>query len=90
MAILIISGELEYLEGFVKLARKRKDVEVHRKPSCCSSNSCNKERVNVNKTHCNTTLHLAIEINQTLIEGLVDIRASMSIMAVLVSLENLA
>jgi hypothetical protein len=26
--ILIILGELEYLEGLVKLARKRKDVEV--------------------------------------------------------------
>ncbi len=47
-------------------------------------------RVTVNKTHCNTTLHLVVEINQTLIEGLVDIEASMSIMAMLVSLENLA
>jgi len=47
-------------------------------------------RVSVNKTHYNTTLHLAIEINQTSIEGLVDIRTSMSVMAVLVSLENLA
>ncbi len=28
----------------------------------------------------NTTLHLAIEINQTLIEGLVDTRASMLVM----------
>jgi hypothetical protein len=26
--IFIILGELEYLEGLVKLARKRKDVEV--------------------------------------------------------------
>jgi hypothetical protein len=28
--ILIILGELEYLEGFVKLARKRKDVKGQR------------------------------------------------------------
>jgi len=47
-------------------------------------------RVSVNKTHCNTTVHLAIKVNETLIEGLVDIGASMSIMVVLVSLENLA
>ncbi len=46
-------------------------------------------RVSVKKTHCNTTLHLAVKINQTLIEGLVDIIASMSVMAVLVSLKNL-
>ncbi len=38
-------------------------------------------KVSVNKTHCNKTLHLAMEINRALIEGLVDIGASMSVMA---------
>jgi hypothetical protein len=38
-------------------------------------------RVSVNKTHGNKTLHLVVEINQTLIKGLVDTRASMLIMA---------
>jgi hypothetical protein len=28
--IIIIPRELEYLEGLVKLARRRKDVEVHK------------------------------------------------------------
>jgi hypothetical protein len=37
--------------------------------------------VSVNKTHYNKTLRLAIEINQAMIEGLVDSRTSMSVMA---------
>jgi hypothetical protein len=37
--------------------------------------------VNVNKTHHNKTLHLAIKITQAMIEGLVDIGAFMSVMA---------
>jgi hypothetical protein len=37
-------------------------------------------RINVNKTHHNKTMHLAMEINQTLIERLVDTRTSMSVM----------
>ncbi len=38
-------------------------------------------RVNVNKTHRNKTLHRAVKINQAMIEGLVDTRASMLVMA---------
>ncbi len=37
--------------------------------------------MSVNKTHYNKTLRLAIEINQAMIEGLVDSRTSMSVMA---------
>ncbi len=37
--------------------------------------------MSVNKTHHNKTLHLAVEINQATIEGLVDTGAFMSIMA---------
>jgi predicted aspartyl protease len=36
--------------------------------------------VSVNKTHCNKTLHLIVEINQAMIEGLVDTGASMLVM----------
>jgi hypothetical protein len=36
-------------------------------------------QVYINKTHHNKTLHLVVEINWTLIKGLVDIDASMSI-----------
>jgi predicted aspartyl protease len=38
-------------------------------------------RICVNKTHRSKTLHLSIEINNYLIEGLVDTGASMSVMA---------
>ncbi len=44
-------------------------------------------KVNVNMAHRNKTLHLVIEINQALIEGLVDIRASMLIMVTTVGRE---
>jgi hypothetical protein len=37
-------------------------------------------RVNINEKNCSKTLHLVVEINQALIEGLVDIGASMLVM----------
>ncbi len=37
-------------------------------------------KVGVNKAHYNKTLHLAMEINQALIERLVDTRTSMLVM----------
>ncbi len=40
----------------------------------------NIKRICINKTNHNKTLHLMVEINQALLEGLVDIGASMSIM----------
>lgn len=42
------------------------------------------KRININSAHHGKTLHLVVEINQALIEGLVDIRASMSIMVAIV------
>ncbi len=38
-------------------------------------------RLCISKTHRSKTLHLSVEVNQCLIEGLVDTRASMSVMA---------
>jgi len=40
--------------------------------------------ININKNHCSKTLHLLVEINNNLVEGLVDIGASMSIMLAIV------
>jgi len=70
--ILVIQGELEYLEGLVKLARKRKDVEGQRNQVATVHSTLAIQRVSVNKTHRNKTLHLAVEINQAMIKGLVD------------------
>jgi predicted aspartyl protease len=65
----------------VKLARRKKDAkgQINQVVTIHSTHAIRK--VSVNKTHRNKTLHLAIEINQAMIEGLVDTRACMSVMA---------
>ncbi len=79
--ILIILEELEYLEGLVKLARRRKDVERQKNQIATIHSTPVIKKVSVNKTHHNKTLHLVVKINQAMIEGLVGTQASMSIMA---------
>jgi len=82
--ILIILGELEYLEGLVKLTRKRKNAKgqlIKKNQVATIHSTLAIRRVSVNKTHCSKTLHLAIEINQAMIESLVGTGASMSVMA---------
>jgi hypothetical protein len=67
------SKRLEYLEGLVKLARKRNlDVEVHRNQVATVHPTHAIRRVSVNRAQCNKTLHLTVEINQALIKGLMD------------------
>ncbi len=78
--ILIIWRKLKYLEGLVKLVKRRKDVEVHKNQVVIVHPTHAIRKISANKTHCSKTLHLVVEINQTLIEGLVDTRASMLIM----------
>jgi predicted aspartyl protease len=68
------------LEGLVKLARRRKDVKEHKSQIVVIHSTPIIKKVNGKKTHCSKTLHLAIEINQAMIEGLVDIGASMLVM----------
>ncbi len=79
--ILIFPREHDYLEGLVKLAKRRKDAKGQKNQVIAVYSTPAIKRVSVNKTHRNKTLHLAIEINQAMIEGLVDIGASMSVMA---------
>lgn len=38
-------------------------------------------KININKNHCSKTLHLLVEINNNLIEGLVDTSISMLVMS---------
>jgi predicted aspartyl protease len=42
------------------------------------------KKICINKTHWSNTFHLLIEINNYVVEGLVDTRASMSIMVAVV------
>jgi hypothetical protein len=79
--IFIILRELEYLKGLVKLARKKKDVEVAQSQIVVVKDTFTIKQVCINKTHDSKIVHLVVEINRTLIKRLVDTIASMSVMA---------
>jgi hypothetical protein len=79
--ILLIPGELEHLESLVKLARRRRDSEVDENQVSMVSAVPTLRRICINKTHRSKTLHLLVEINNYIVEGLVDTGASMSVMA---------
>ncbi|CAN5950853.1 unnamed protein product [Sphagnum jensenii] len=79
--VMMILGELEQLENLVKVARRKKDAEVENTQVSMVSVAPTLRRICVNKTHKSKTLHLSIEMNDFLIEGLVDTGASMSVMA---------
>jgi hypothetical protein len=76
----MIPGELEHLESLVKLAR-RKDVKSVSDQVSVVSPIPAIRRICVNKTSRSKTLHLPVEINRYIVEGLVDTGASMSVMA---------
>ncbi len=79
--IMMIPSELEQLENLVKVARRKKDAEVASNQVTMVSAALMLQRICINKTHRSKTLHLTVEINGYLIEGLVDTGASMSVMA---------
>jgi len=79
--VMMIPGELEQLENLVKVARRKKDAETEGTQVSLVSASPTLRRICVNKTHKSKTLHLSVEINGYLTEGLVDTGASMSVMA---------
>lgn len=80
--ILFILGELEYLESLVKLIRKKKDNSLKSSNLIKLEETLAIHNICINKCHQNKTLHLLIEVNNHLIEGLVDIGTLMSIMVV--------
>jgi predicted aspartyl protease len=82
--IMMILGELEQMENLVKVARRKKDAKFETTQVSLVSSVPTLRRIYVNKTHRSKTLHLSVEINNCLIEGLVDTGASMSVMAVAV------
>ncbi len=79
--ILMIPGELEHLESLVKLARRRKDSEANENQVSMVSVVPTLRKICINKTHRSKILHLLVEINNYIVEGLVDTGASMSVMA---------
>jgi hypothetical protein len=79
--ILIIPIELKYFEKLVKLVKRRKDAETIQARVATVIRTPNIKRVCINKINHSKTLHLVVEINQALLEGLVDTRALMLVMA---------
>ncbi len=80
--ILTILNELESLESLVKLARKKCDEGLKTVNLTKVEGSHAIRRINIDKNCNNKTLHLLVEINNNMIEGLVDIGTFMSIMLV--------
>jgi len=79
--ILMIPGELEPFESLVKLARRKRDLEATENQVSVVSAIPSLRKICINKTHRSKTLHLLVEINNYVVEGLVDTGASMSVMA---------
>jgi hypothetical protein len=82
--ILMIPRKLEHLESLVKLARRKRDSKTTDNQIFMISASPTIRRICINKTHWNNTFHLVIERNIYVVEGLIDIGASMSVMAIVV------
>jgi hypothetical protein len=80
----MIPGELEHLENLIKVARKKKDAEAANNQVSMVSATPTFRRICINKTHRSKTLHLSVEVNNYLVEGLVNIGTSMSVMAAVV------
>jgi len=78
--VLMIPGKLEHLESLVKLARRKKDAEIVNGQVSVVSPIPAIRRICVNKTNRRKTLHLSVEINRCVIEGLMDTGASISVM----------
>jgi hypothetical protein len=79
--VLMIPGELEHLESLVKLARRRRDSETTENQVSVVFATPSLRKICGSKTHRSKTLHLPVEINDYIIEGLVDTGASMSVLA---------
>jgi len=79
--VMMIPRELEHLESLVKVARKKKDAEAAGNKISMVLVAPTLRRICINKTHRSKTLHLSVEVNSCLVEGLVDTEASMSVMA---------
>ncbi len=77
----MIPGELEHLESLVKLARRKRDSEATKNQVSVVSALPSLKKICVNKTHRSKTLHLPVEINNCVVEGLVDTGASMFVLA---------
>jgi hypothetical protein len=73
---------MESLESLVKLARKKRDKGLKTTNLTKVERLHAIRRININKNHHNKTLHLLVEINNNLIEGLVETCVFMLVMLI--------
>jgi len=77
--ILTILEELEYLEGLVKLARKKIDEAIHAdKVASVTLAVLGLRKININRNH-NKIIHLLVEVNNSILQRLIDTEVSMLI-----------
>jgi hypothetical protein len=69
----MIPRELEHLESLVKLVKRNRNSETMDNQVSMVSTSPIIKNICINKTHWSKTLHLLVEINNYVVEGLVDI-----------------
>jgi len=79
--ILMIPRELEHLESLVRLVKRKKDSEAIENQISMAFAVPMLRKICINKTHWSKTLHLLVEINNYVVEGLVDTGTSTSVMA---------
>jgi hypothetical protein len=82
--ILMIPGELKHFESLVRLAKLKKDSKAMDNQVSMVFVVLVLKKICINKTHWSKTLHLLVEINNYVVEGLVDIGASMYVVATIV------
>jgi len=70
--ILMIRGELKHFESLIKLARRKKDAHAKNNQVSMVLVAPTLKRICINKTHRSKALHLLVEINNYVVEGLVD------------------
>ncbi len=73
-----ISRKFKYVKRLVKLGRRRKDEEASKNQVVTNNNTLVIKRIFVNKNYKGKTMHLPMEMNNGMIEGLVDTGASIS------------
>ncbi len=68
----------------MRLAKRKKDAKATDNQVSMVSAALTFRRICINKTHRSKTIHLLVEINNYVVEGLVDTGASMLVMATVV------
>jgi len=61
--VMMIPGELEYLENLVKVVRRKKDTEAANTQVTMVSAVPTLRHLCISKTHRSKTLHLSVEVN---------------------------